>query len=76
MKIGKYTVLEHTETVSPYRFVVFQLVNGRSERVKAIGKRGGFRTLNEACLAATKLAGEPMINWRLVPGLFNQIPRE
>jgi hypothetical protein len=53
-KIGPYTVIEHTETVKPERFVVFWERNGKTERAEHLGKRGGFRTWEAAVEAATK----------------------
>lgn len=55
MKIGNYEVIHHTDTVKPEAFVVFVNKNGKLERVLRVGKRGGFRTKQEAVDAATKL---------------------
>lgn len=52
-KFGAYEVIEHTETVAPERFVVFVNKNGRLERARHLGKRGGFKTHHEAVKAAS-----------------------
>ena len=61
MKIGQYEVIEHTETVSPFRFVVFTNKGGKLERAN-VGKRGGFRTWDEAVDAVTKLSKFGTVN--------------
>lgn len=52
-----YQIVHHTETVKPETWVVFWMRNGRLERAFHLGKRGGFRTKDEAeraVLNATK----------------------
>jgi len=55
MKIGDYEVIHHTETVKPESYIVFVRKNGKLERAVNVGKRGGFKTMQEAVDAATKL---------------------
>ncbi len=55
MEIGLYTVLEHSETVKPERFIVFWRRNGKTVRAEHLGKRGCFKTWQEAVEATTKL---------------------
>lgn len=50
---GAYEVIEHTDTVKPDRFVVFVRKNNRLERAAHLGKRGGFKTLEDAIAAAS-----------------------
>jgi hypothetical protein len=54
-KIGPYEIVHHTETARPESFVVFWRRNGRVERATHLGKKGGFRTHQEAVEAVTKL---------------------
>ena len=56
MQIGQYEVIHHTDTVKPEAFVVFVRKGGKLERAVNVGKRGGFKTMQEAIDAATKLA--------------------
>ena len=52
-----YQIVHHTETVKPETWVVLWMRNGRLERALHLGKRGGFRTKDEAeraVLNATK----------------------
>lgn len=62
MKIGPYEVLEHSETVKPERFVVFVRKGGSMERAAHLGKRGGFRTWDEAVKAAHDSARYGTVN--------------
>lgn len=50
--MGSYFVEHHTETVKPESFVVFCRANGKIERALHLGKRGGFKTRDEADRAA------------------------
>lgn len=54
-QIGPYSIIEHTETVKPERFVVFWNRDGKTERAAHLGKRGGFRTWDAAVEATTKI---------------------
>lgn len=47
-----YEVIHHTETVKPETWIVFVRKNGRLERAAHLGKRGGFKTREEAERAA------------------------
>lgn len=52
MNIGPFTILHHSETTSPFCYVVF--VTRTMERASHLGRRGGFRTWDAAVEAATK----------------------
>ena len=54
MSIGPYEIIHHTETVKPETWVVFIKRDGRLERAVHFGKRGGFKTKEEAIDAVTK----------------------
>lgn len=47
-----FEVIHHTETVKLEKWVVFVRKNGRLERAAHLGKRGGFKTQDEANRAA------------------------
>jgi hypothetical protein len=47
-----YEVIHHTETVKPESWVVFVKRDGKLERAAHLGKRGGFKTSEEAERAA------------------------
>ena len=47
-----YEVVDFAEAMAPYRWMVMVKKNGRLERAKHLGKRGSFKTREEAETAA------------------------
>jgi hypothetical protein len=51
-----YEVIHHTDSVKPEAWVVFVRKAGKLERATYLGKRGGFKTREEAEAAAFNAA--------------------